>query len=196
LNDVQHAHAVTRLFAQPAESSRIDPALVAAFQQACEAELGPVFAYVRYRVDNAQVAEELTGAAFLKALQKIHSFDPSRGDLRPWIFAIARHLVTDHLRAQRRWMLVPLDWLGARSSPLPTPEQAAADAETRRSLVHAVGRLRRRDRDLLGMRFGAGLTNREIARMTGLKEGHVAVLVQRALARVKARLESQGVTHV
>ena len=36
----------------------------------------------------------------------------------------------------------------------------------------------------------------EIAAVTGLKEGHVAVLVQRALARLKARLESQGVTHV
>jgi RNA polymerase sigma-70 factor (ECF subfamily) len=193
---VQHAHAVTRLFASPTASDRLDPDVVAAFKDACEAQLGPVFAYVRYRVDNAQVAEELTSAAFLRALERIRSFDRARGDMRQWIFAIARHLVTDHLRARRRWLVVPIEWVGARSSPEATPEQLAAGAEMQHRLVEAIRRLRRRQRDLLGMKFGAGLTNREIAAVTGLKEGHVAVLIQRALACLKARLASQGVTHV
>lgn len=193
---MQHAFTATRLFAQPEESDCIDPDVVAAFEEACEAQLGPVFAYVRYRVGTAHVAEELTSAAFLKALERIHSFDRSRGDMRQWIFAIARHLVTDHLRAQRRWVIVPLDWLGTRSSVEPTPEEAVADSEIQCRMVNAIGRLRRRERDLLGMKFGAGLANREIAAVTGLKEGHVAVLIQRALAHLKARLESQGVTHV
>jgi RNA polymerase sigma-70 factor (ECF subfamily) len=196
LSDVQHAYAVTRLLAQPAESDGVNPDVAATLQEACEAQLGPVFAYVRYRVDNAQVAEELTSAAFLKALERIRSFDPARGDMRQWIFAIARHLVTDHLRARRRWLVVPIEWLGARSSPEATPEQLAAGAEMRHRLVEAIRRLRRRQRDLLGLKFGAGLTNREIAAVTGLKEGHVAVLIQRALGRLKARLESEGVTHV
>ena len=193
---MQHAHAVTRLLASPAASDRLDPDVAAAFKAACEAQLGPVFAYVRYRVDSAEVAEELTSAAFLRALERIQSFDRSRGDMRQWIFAIARHLVTDHLRAQRRWVVVPLDWLGHALVTDPTPEQAAARSEIQDRLVTAIGRLQRRHRDLLGMRFGAELTNREIAAVTGLKEGHVAVLIQRALARLKAGLESQGVTHV
>lgn len=193
---MQHAYAVTRLFAPPAASDRLDPDVVAAFNEACEAHLGAVFAYVRYRVESAQTAEELTSAAFLRALERIHSFDRSRGDMRQWIFAIARHLVTDHLRARRRWVVVPLEWLSARSASEPTPEEAAAESEIQSRLVNAIGRLRRRERDLLGMKFGAGLANREIAAVTGLKEGHVAVLIQRALARLKARLELQGVTHV
>jgi RNA polymerase sigma-70 factor (ECF subfamily) len=192
---VQHAFTVTRLFAPPAQSGRLDPAVIAAFEAACETQLGPVFAYVRYRVESAQTAEELTSAAFLRALERIQSFDPTRGDMRQWLFAIARHLVTDHLRARRRWLVVPLDWLGMRSSER-TPEQAVADAEVHGHLIQAIGQLGRRERDLLGMKFGAGLGNREIAGVTGLKEGHVAVLVQRALARLKTRLASQGVTHV
>jgi RNA polymerase sigma-70 factor (ECF subfamily) len=194
-NDVQQVSAVTRLFAQPSEAGRADPAVAAAFEAAWDEQLGALFAYVRYRVDSAQSAEELTSATFLRALERIRSFDPGRGDMRQWIFAIARHLVTDHLRARRRWILVPLDWLGTRSSSERTPEQAAADAEVQDRLLDAIGRLRRRQRDLLGMKFGAGLTNREIAAVTGLKEGHVAVLVQRALARLKTWLASEGVTH-
>lgn len=190
------ASAVTRLFAPPTAADGIDSGVIAAFEEACVTQLGPVLAYVRYRVGTAHVAEELTSAAFLKALERIHSFDPSRGDMRQWIFAIARHLVTDHARAQRRWVVVPLDWLGRRSSAKPTPEQAAADAEMQGRLVHAVGRLSRRHRDVLGMKYGAGLTNREIAGVTGLKEGHVAVLIHRALARLRVRLESHGVRHV
>jgi RNA polymerase sigma-70 factor (ECF subfamily) len=193
---MQHASAVTRLFAAPAESARVDPDVIVGFQEMCDTQLGPVFAYIRYRVESAQAAEELTSAAFLRALERIHSFDRGRGDMRQWIFAIARHLVTDHLRARRRWMVVPLDWLGAHSSTAPTPEDAAADVEIHGHLTQAMARLRRRERDLLGMKFGAGLTNREIAAVTGLREGNVAVLIQRALGRVKARLESEGVTHV
>jgi RNA polymerase sigma-70 factor (ECF subfamily) len=192
---MQPASAVTRLFTQPGESARLDADTLMAFQEACETQLAPVFAYVRYRVDNVPAAEELTSAAFLKALERIQSFDRRRGDMRQWIFAIARHLVTDHLRAQRRWMVVPLDWLGARSSPAPTPEKTAADGEMHGHLTQAMARLRRRERDLLGMKFGAGLTNREIAAVAGLKEGHVAVLIQRALGRLKTHLESEGVTH-
>jgi RNA polymerase sigma-70 factor (ECF subfamily) len=193
---VQHAFTVTRLFAPAAASDRLHPDVIAAFDEACQTQLGPVFAYVRYRVESRQVAEELTSATFLRALERRDSFDRSRGDIRQWIFAIARHLVTDHLRAQRRWAIVPLDWLGARSSSDPTPEQAAARAEIQDRLVASIGRLQQRHRDLLGMKFGAALTNREIAAVTGLKEGYVAVLIQRALARLKAHLESQGVTHV
>jgi len=193
---VHVAPAVTRLFAPPLEADRIHPDVVAAFQEACDAELGPLFAYVRYRVDSAQTAEELTSAAFLRALERIGQFDPARGDMRQWIFAIARHLVSDHLRARRRWIVVPLEWLNARDSSQPTPEQAAADTERQVRLARAIAKLSRRQRDVIGMKFGAGLTNREIAAVTGLKEGYVAVLIQRALARLKARLEAQGVTHV
>jgi RNA polymerase sigma-70 factor (ECF subfamily) len=192
---VQHAFTVTRLFA-PVASDRLQPEVVAAFEDACATQLAPVFAYIRYRVDSAQTAEELTGATFLRALERIHSYDRARGEMRQWIFAIARHLVADHLRAQRRWIVIPLEWLGAHASTAATPEETAVEAEIHGQLVQAMAQLRGRERDLLGMKFGAGLTNREIAGVTGLTEGHVAVLVQRALARLKARLATRGVTHV
>jgi RNA polymerase sigma-70 factor (ECF subfamily) len=184
---------VTRLFAVATHLPGAD--VVEAFRHACDSQLDAVFSYVRYRVPSADVAEELTSTVFLKALEGLPSFDPSRGEMIHWIFRIARNVVTDHLRAQRRWSMVPIEWLSERRSSDATPERVVAQCEVHDRLVHGLKRLRHRDRDVLGMKFGAGLTNRDIARVTGLHEGHVAVLVGRALSRLKTYLRLHGVSH-
>ena len=183
----------TRLFA--VADDPVDAEVVAAFRHACESQLTAVFSYVRYRVQNADLAEELTNIVFVRALERLPSFDASRGELVHWIFRIARNVVTDHLRAQRRWSLVPIEWLSERGSSDATPEHAVADSEVQDRLLRGLNQLRQRDRDVIGMKFGACLTNRDIARVTGLTEGHVAVLVRRALDRLKTFLESHGVSH-
>lgn len=173
----------------------VPPDVLAAFRDACESQLGKVFSYVCYRVSNAAAAEDLTSVSFARALERLRLFDPQRGALSHWILGIARHAVTDHLRAQRRWALLPIDHLKEPVSREATPEQAFADNEARNQLARALRRLPNRDRDVLGMRFATGLTNREIASVTGLTERHVAMLLRRALARLKTHLERQGVTH-
>jgi RNA polymerase sigma-70 factor (ECF subfamily) len=42
---------------------------------------------------------------------------------------------------------------------------------------------------LIALKFTAGLTNRTISEMTGLKENHVAVILHRAVKRIRAQLE-------
>jgi RNA polymerase sigma-70 factor (ECF subfamily) len=166
--------------------------LVAAFQRVCETQLSAVYAYVRYRVSNAEIAEELTAKTFLKALERLETFNPTKGELTPWVFGIARHLLKDHLRAHRRWRWLPIDSLPQPESRGPDPELAAAVHEQQRHLAAALGRLPDRDRDLLGLKFAADLTNREIARITGLRESHVGVLVYRAVGKLRGQLASTG----
>jgi RNA polymerase sigma-70 factor (ECF subfamily) len=82
---VEHAQP-TRLFAVAADN--VGAETVAAFRQACESHLSAVYSYVCYRVQSAATAEELTSAAFLKALERLPSFDPTRGEMPHWIFKI------------------------------------------------------------------------------------------------------------
>ena len=166
--------------------------LVAAFQRVCETQLSAVYAYVRYRVLNAEIAEELTAKTFLRALERLETFNPTKGELTPWVFGIARHLIKDHLRAHRRWRWLPIDLLPQRESREPNPELAAVAHEQQRHLAAALGRLPDRDRDLLGLKFAADLTNREIARIAGLRESHVGVLVYRAVGKLRRQLASTG----
>jgi RNA polymerase sigma-70 factor (ECF subfamily) len=186
---------ITRLFADvPAESA--DAEVAAAFRTACQSQSTRVFSYIRFRVESADVAEDLASATFLRAFERLRTFDPRRGDVSQWIFGIARNIVNDHLRAHRRWAWLPIEKLSNRSPAAMTPEQAFAESERRRELAFALKKIRQRDRDMLGMKFGAALTNREIARVTGISERHAAVRLGRALARLRAVLVSRGMTHV
>ena len=62
----------TRLFA--VTDDPVDAAVIAAFRHVCESQLPAVLSYVRYRVQRADVAEELTSTAFVRALERLPSF--------------------------------------------------------------------------------------------------------------------------
>lgn len=172
------------------------PAEVAsAFGQVCETHLARVRAYIRYRVSSDDAAEELTADVFARSLERLRTYDPGKGELTAWIFGIARNLVRDHLRTQRRWKRVPLLWLSRHQSANPNPEAAVAAGEVHRQLARALATLSERERDVLGLKFGAGLTNREIAHISGLREAHVGIVVFRAVGRLRRQLALKGVRH-
>ena len=49
--------------------------------------------------------------------------------------------------------------------------------------------LEERDRELVALRYGAGLTNRAIARLTGLTESNVGVILHRTLNKLRVEWE-------
>lgn len=160
-----------------------------AFERTYDSEFSRVYGYVRYRVGNADTADDLTSQTFLKALDRLATFDPGRGEIGTWLLGIARNVVRDHLRARRRWGWLPLE-LAERAAPEPNPEQRVIRAERDQQLLDALAGLSNRERDVLGLKFGADLTNRAISRVTGLGESHVAVIVYRAVGRLRGRLEA------
>jgi RNA polymerase sigma factor (sigma-70 family) len=81
-----------------------------------------------------------------------------------------------------------LDVLRNQASDKPLPEQGAIHAETRAELLAALARLTDRERDLVALKFAAGLTNRRIAELSGLSANHVGVILYRAVRRLQAEL--------
>jgi RNA polymerase sigma-70 factor (ECF subfamily) len=147
-----------------------------------------VYNYARYRVGDAPTADDLTAQVFERVLVKIGEYRPERRPFAAWLFAIARNAVNDHLRAQRRHPWLSLEALRDRASATPPPEEIAERDESRSELLEAVARLSERERELVALKFAAGLTNRTIAELTGLSEGHVGVILYRAVRRLRAVL--------
>jgi RNA polymerase sigma-70 factor (ECF subfamily) len=110
------------------------------------------------------------------------------------LFGIARHAVNDHFRAKRRRHWLSLDILRERAGDGPDPEHQAIDAEAREGMLTAVARLSERERDIVGLKFAAGLSNRRIAELTDLKEGNVAVILYRAIRRLRKELRAEEQT--
>jgi RNA polymerase sigma-70 factor (ECF subfamily) len=115
-------------------------------ERAYESQFPRVYSYVRYRVGSGDIADDLTSRTFLKALDRLSTFDPTKAELGAWILGIARNVVRDHLRARRRWSWLPLEWLREPSAPEPTPEEKAIRGEQRQRLLVALRGLSDRER--------------------------------------------------
>ena len=160
---------------------------------ACYEEYFPkVYNYVRFRCSDAGVTDDLTAAVFEKALLKFKSFSPYRGSFGAWLFAIARNEVNAHLRSLGRHPCLPIDDFHEHPSESPSPEQALIAIETSKELLVALEKLNERERDLLGLKFGAHLNNRQIAAMTSLSESNVGVILYRAILNLRTQLLNQG----
>jgi len=147
-----------------------------------------VYNYVRYRVADATEAEDIVSEVFHRAIAGAGSYDPCRGPFPAWLFGIARNAVRDHRRRTRRWRILPLETLRGRAARMPLPDEGMISNDAHVRLCAALRSLANRERDVLGLRFGAGLRNREAAGILGLKPSQVAVLVYRALRKLRAQL--------
>jgi len=151
-----------------------------------------VYRYARYRLENHISAEDMTALTFERALKYLEDFDQRRGSFGSWLFTIARNLINNHLRDERKRTYVSLDSYVDHPDKTASPEDAYLQNEAQAELLEAMSYLKARERDLLSLKFGASLTNRRIAEITGLSENNVGVIVFRALHRLRKILDDKS----
>lgn len=167
------------------DQMRVEDAAAQRFAQAYAALFPALYGFVRFRVGNSQLAEDLTAQVFERALGRLASVrEPEH--LRAWLFTIARRAVADHYRDRRP--TAPLEAVEALAHLwIDSPEVEALRREDRRRLGAYLAELADREREVLGLKFAAALTNREIAKVLDLTEANVGQIVHRAI--VKLRLQ-------
>ncbi len=150
-------------------------------------QLPRIYNFFRYRLCDDQLAEDLTATTFEHAWRSRAQYCGARGAITTWLFAIARHAAIDHLR--RACPEVSLDTAMYVSHDLPMDDLVQQHSDLAR-LAELVGRLSERERELISLKYGADLTNREIAQLTCLSESNVAVILHRALQRMRVMWEA------
>jgi RNA polymerase sigma-70 factor, ECF subfamily len=143
-----------------------------------------VYAFVAYRIGDGPDAEDVTGETFARALRYRDSYDADKGPPIGWLIGIARRCIAD--RALTRPVAELDESLdGAADGDL------AGDVVRRLALRAAVAQLDEAGRELIALRFGADLTARQIAELTGKKTHAVEVALQRTLERLRLALTEQ-----
>ena len=147
-----------------------------------------VYNFFRYRVGDGPVAEDLTATTFERAWRARTRYRREKAAFSTWLFTIARNIATDHFRRQRP--TVPLDAISAQTDG-PSVEEKVQHWDELERLGALLARLPARERELVSLKYGAGLTNRSVARLTGLSESNVGTILHRVVRRLRAQWEKE-----
>jgi len=143
-----------------------------------------VYRYVAARLINREDAEDVTTEVFLRIIDNINGFTWRGLPFGAWVFRIARNEVVSHVRKQKvRGMPALLD----ESIP-DASEDHTRVVEVEFTMIEvraAASRLPEAQRQVIALRFGAGLSVAETASALKKTENNVKVLQHKAIAKLQ-----------
>lgn len=172
------------------ERARADPS---AFAELYRRYLPRVHGFAYRRTGTVEVAEDITSAAFERALRNLHSFKWQPGGFGPWLFRIVSNELVDHYRRTGR-AASPRSLDAARgmlpdAGGDPADEVGARDAVA--EVLMAMERLNPRYQQALSLRYLAGLSPEEAARAMGTSKATMAVVLHRATRALRRALAEE-----
>ena len=137
-----------------------------------------------------EAAGDLTADVFLVAFRKRASFDPGRGEVKPWLYGIATKVVSRHRRTEGR-RLKAMSRISAEHATGGHEDHVTARVAAQRAgpqLARAIGGLSRADRDVLFLTALGGLSYQEVAEALGVPAGTVGSRLTRAKRELRRAL--------
>lgn len=160
-----------------------------AFAALYRAHVQAIHRYIAYRVNDSQLAEDLTGDVFTRALKSLGKYQDRGKPFVAWLYRIAYARVIDHYRRQgRRPVESELDVLPVEMDlDAPLVRRQAAQA-----LRQAIAQLTEDQQQVVILRFVEGYRTDTIADMLGKQPNAIKALQHRALRSLARHLENAG----
>jgi RNA polymerase sigma-70 factor, ECF subfamily len=143
-----------------------------------------VYRYILARTGNTYDAEDLAEEVFMRVLEAIDRFQWREAPFSAWLFRIAHNAVISQRRKDTaRGKTAPLlDGIPVDSAG---PEDLVEHRLVLNEVMAAAQRLPEAQRQVIALRFGAGLTVAETARAMNKGEGNVKVIQHKAIAKLR-----------
>ncbi len=183
--DKRRSTRVTGTMTLPAAPAR---QLALDFDALYRAARDDVFAYVATLLRDRGAAEDVTAAAFERAFRRSKTYDSRRGTERAWLFGIARNAALDELRKRKRTAAMVTE----PEAVTPEPEEELDRALRRAAVETAMASLPTRDRELIALKFHAGLDNAELAAVLGVSVTNAGTRLHRVLTKLREVLDDQS----
>lgn len=143
-----------------------------------------VYRYILARTGNSHDAEDLAEEVFMRVLEAIERFQWREAPFSAWLFRIAHNAVISARRKEsargRSGQLtdtLPVDSAG--------PEELVENRLALNEVMQAAQKLPEAQRQVIALRFGAGLSVAETAQAMGKGEGNVKVIQHKAIAKLR-----------
>jgi RNA polymerase sigma-70 factor (ECF subfamily) len=143
---------------------------------------------------NEQDAEDILQESFLYAFKNLHRFDSRKASLKTWLYTIAVSRCRNTYRRKRFLTVDITQWLGLelKAPPSEAPEAAVIRRDANESISKALQDLSPRLREAIVLRYGQGMTYREISEVMGCPQKTAESRVRLGHQRLKQSLQPVG----
>ena len=172
----------------PVERAKTDPA---AFAELYDRYSLRIFRFVRSRIHDDGLAEDVTADVFMSALRGIKNYQDQGRPFSCWLYRIAANAVASHYRNRRPQLSLDeaIDFAAIEMDP--AEEVVARDRV--RAIWEAVDRLPRQQRAAMILKFSDDLTMEDIGVILGKSSAAAKLLIYRAVQRLRAELVTEPV---
>lgn len=149
-------------------------------------QLPRIYNFFLYKVGDPALAQDLTAETFERAWNVRYRYRSVRASPVTWLFGFAQNVLKEHFRQRRKdeqWV-VPIADDQEQSAGVDI-EQSFQQKEDKKRLQKLLKELPEREHDLITLKYGAGMNNREIAQIMGLSESNVGTVLYRVVKQLR-----------
>jgi RNA polymerase sigma-70 factor (ECF subfamily) len=172
----------------PVERAKSDPA---AFGELYDRYFARIYRFVRTRIHDDGLAEDVTADVFISALRSVKSYQDQGRPFSCWLYRIAANAVASHYRNRRPVLSIDEAIDPAAVETDPADEVVARDRV--RAVWQAVDRLPAQQRAAMILKFSDDLTMEDIGAILGKSPAAAKLLIYRGVQRLRAELVMQPV---
>ena len=150
-----------------------------------------VYRYALGKLQNGAHAEDAAAETFAKVLVELRRFRWRGGGFEPWLFRIASNVVMDHFRRSGREQISDPEAMSIET--VEAPETKLIEQEEAERLKVMVGDLVADQREVILLRFAAGLSCEETGKVMGRSSNSVRQIQFRAMAQLRKMTQQSEV---
>lgn len=150
-----------------------------AFAKLYEMYIKPIYRYHYYRTFHKETAEDLTSQTFIRALERLATYDAKKGTFSAWLYRIGRNLLIDHVRTTHPTSDIEASWDSLRDQ-----KDVVRTLETAEALKKASAYLKNlstEQQEIILLRLWDECSYKEIAEITQKSEAACKMAVSRTL---------------
>lgn len=143
-----------------------------------------IYRFVYYKVFSRETTEDIVSEAFLKAYDRIVTYDSSKGSFSSWLYRIAGNLVIDHYRAKKETENIEDAFALGFDDRLAEKLDAK---ESFKKISAYLENLSSKQREIIILRVWEELPYKEIAEIVGGSEGSVKMMFLRSIKEIREK---------
>ena len=147
--------------------------------------------FIRSRVSDQELAQDLTSETFIKALENINKYTYTGKPFSAWLYRIAINNINEHFRKnkkqheimERKWQEIG-DKFDSADLGLKNEEEAQAQLAQIKDLNQSLQKLKPHEHDIITLKYYEDLSYKEIAETLNITISNVGVKLTRALNKL------------